>query len=311
MNAAASNERVAYFNGDIVPESQVKVSFRDRSFTLGDGVFDMTRTFGHRIFRIEEHVERLYRSLQYVKIDPGLPPAEMVDKSRQVLEANRHLLGEDDDYWVAQRVTRGVQRVDGDIGPNTDAATVIIACTPLPLAARARIFRDGIDVVVPSVRRTPPESFSPRVKSHNYLNLIMADLEAKAHTDDAWAILLDMRGFLTEGIGSNIFTVKNGALHTPRPQFILEGVSRQTVCDLAGKMGIDVVERDIDLYDLLNADEAFLTSTSLCICGVRSANGRQIGDGAAHGPITKKLMQAYVDYVEFDWVAQYLNRLEE
>jgi branched-chain amino acid aminotransferase len=189
--------------------------------------------------------------------------------------------------------------------------TVIIECAPLPLRPRARLYRDGIDVWVPSVRRTPPESLSPRAKSHNYLNLIMADLEAKAHDSEAWAILLDTRGFLTEGIGSNIFTVKNGVIYTPSQQYVLGGISRETAVELAGKIDVPVVEKDLDMFDAFTADEVFLTSTSLCICGVRSVQGNQIGNGGPHGEITKALMDAYVDLVNYDWVGQYLKRLEE
>lgn len=308
---ARPGERVAYFNGEIVPESEVRVPFRDRSFKYGDGVFDMTRTFGHRLFKIEGHIKRFYDSLRYVRIDPGLSEKEMVQKSEEVLEANRHLLGPDDDYWVGQRVSRGVDLVGGDMWDTSGGPNVIIECAPLPFKPRARLYRDGIDVFIPSVRRTPPESFSPRAKSHNYLNLIMADMEAKAHHAEAWAILLDRNGFLTEGIGSNIFLVKDGTLFTPREQFVLGGISRETAVELAEKIEVPVVTKDLDLFDAYTADEAFLTSTSLCICPVRTVQGQRIGDGRPWGPITKALMDAYVDYVQCDWVGQYLKRLEE
>ena len=304
-------ERVAYFNGSIVPESEVRVPFRDRGFKYGDAVFDMTRTFGHRIFKIEEHIARFFNSLKYVQIDPGMTQQEMIERSLEVLEANLPLLGPDDDYWVGQRVSRGVDLVGGDMWETAGGPNVIIECAPLPLKPRARLYRDGIDVWVPSVRRTPPESLSPRAKSHNYLNLIMADMEAKAHDPEAWAVLLDTRGFLTEGIGSNIFTIKDGVLYTPRAQYVLGGISRETAIELAAKIDVPVVEQDIDMFDATTADEVFLTSTSLCICGVRSVQGNQIGDGSPHGPITKALMDAYVDFVDYDWVGQYLKRLEE
>lgn len=303
-------ERVAYFNGKIVPESEVRVPFRDRGFKYGDAVFDMTRTFGHRIFKLEEHIARFYNSLKYVQIDPGMTQSEMIASTEQVLEANLPLLESDDDFWVGQRVSRGVDFVGGDMWETDGGPNVIIECTPLPLKPRARLYRDGIDVWIPSVRRTPPESLSPRAKSHNYLNLIMADMEAKAHDPESWAILLDSRGFLTEGIGSNIFTIKDGVLYTPRAQYVLGGISRETAIELAEKIDVPVVEKDIDMFDASTADEVFLTSTSLCICGVRTVQGSQVGDGAAHGPITKALMDAYAELVDYDWVGQYLKRLE-
>jgi len=188
---------------------------------------------------------------------------------------------------------------------------VIIECTPLPFLARARLYRDGINVAIPSVRRVPPESLSPRVKSHNYLNLIMAELEVKAHTPEAWAILLDHRGFLSEGIGANIFLVKNRTLFTPNPQYVLGGISRENIIELARDSNITVVEQDLDLYDASAADEVFLTSTRLCICGVHSVQGNLVGDGSARGPVTELLMNAYVELVDYDWIGQYLKRLQE
>jgi branched-chain amino acid aminotransferase len=302
-----ANERIVYFNGDYIPESQALVPYRDRSFLFGDGGFDLTRTFNHRIFKLDEHIERLYRSLRALRLDATMPQDQMADITRSVVEKNLHLLGENDDYWVGQRITRGVLAVEGD---NWDhyGPTVIVECVPMPIAERAPLYRDGIQVVTPSVRRTPPEAVTPRAKSHNYLNLVMGELEVKAQNPDGWAILLDMNGNLCEGMGSNIFLIRDGELLTPRENFVLPGVSRQTVIDLAAKLGIPFREADIDLYDGYNADEAFITSTSLCICPVASINGMAMGAGA-YGPVTKRLIEAYADLVDFDFVQQYLDRL--
>src|SRR5262249_9382837 len=130
------NERVAYHNGKILPESQVLLSFRDRGFLFGDAVFDTARTFNHNPFGLKEHVDRLYRSLRYLRVDPGLSPAEMIAVSEDVLARNLHLIDREDDYWLTQRVSRGQL----DIDRRKDAAgepTVIVECTPPPLAARA------------------------------------------------------------------------------------------------------------------------------------------------------------------------------
>jgi branched-chain amino acid aminotransferase len=306
---ALANERVAWFNGKIVRESEVLIPFRDQGFLRGDAVFDMTRSFAGKAFRLQDHVARLYRSLRYLDIDPGLSPGEMAAISEDVLARNRHLLGPGEDYWLAQRISRGVSRAPGDnwehYGPN-----VIIECVPLPLRERARLFRDGIDVVTPSIRRTPPDSLSPRAKMHQYLNLVLADREVKAQSPDAWAVLLDVNGNLAEGLGSNIFLVRDGGLATPRERYVLPGVSRQATIDLARKSGIPFEERDLDLYDAYTADECFLTSTSLCICGVRSLNGRSFAASRVPGPITQRLIDGYREMVGCDFVAQYLARLD-
>jgi branched-chain amino acid aminotransferase len=183
---------------------------------------------------------------------------------------------------------------------------------PLPLAQRAKSFKEGLKVVVPAHRRIPPESLSPRVKTHNYLNMIVANQEVQSIDPEAWAVLLDINGNLCEGMGSNVFVVRGGEILTPQEKYVLPGVSRQTVMDLAKQEGIPLREADIDLYDAYNADEMFLTSTSLCICPVVKVNGQQIGPkDQVFGPITKRLTDAYVRFVNHDFIAQYTRRYVE
>ena len=306
--SSRSNQRIAYFNGRYVPEVEVKIPHRDRSFLYGDGCFDMTRTFNGKPFKVKEHIDRFYRSLAYLRIDIGLKPAEMIEITHEVVRRNAHLLGKGDDFWVGQRVSRGVKAV-GDEGYDHTGPNVVVDCMPLPFKARAPLYRDGIRVITPSVRRTPPSSLSPRVKSHNYLNMIMADLEVHAQDPDAWALLLDEKGNLCEGLGSNIFIVKDGRIRTPHGRYVLEGVSRETAIELARGLGLTVEERDLDLYDATTADEVFLTSTSLCICPVSSFNGAKIAGGKVPGPITSRLLEAYSKSVGCDIVGQYLSRL--
>ncbi len=305
---ALANERVAYFNGKIVPESDVLIPFRDRGFMAGDAVFDTARTVRHRIFKLREHIDRLYNSLRYIQVDPRISPREMTAITEDVVARNLHLIDADDDYWVSQRISRGSDSADSVAGRGA-TPTVIVECRPLPLKQRARLFRDGIDVIVPAVRRTAPDMLSPRAKTHNYLNLVMGDLEAKAADPEAWAVLLDANGNLCEGTGSNIFIVRAGTVLTPRERFVLPGISRQTVIELAREIKQPCAEADIDLYDAYTADEAFLTSTSLCICPVRSFNGRHVGVDAIPGPVTQRLMDAFAKLLDFDFVAQYKQRL--
>ena len=279
------------------------VSIRDRGFVQGDAVFDTTRTFGGKIFKLKEHLERFYDSLEYMRIDAGMSQQQMRTLTMQVLEANLPLLDADDDYWVTQRVTRGV-RTDAGTKP-----TVIIECTPLPFATRAKYYRDGLPVVTPSIRRTPPEAISPRAKVHNYINLILADQEAKAHDPAAWPILLDTNGNIAEGPGSNFFVVKDGRVITPKEQNVLAGISRRTAIELAQELGLETQEADIDLFDAYTADEAFVTSTSFCICPVGSVNGSAIGADGVPGPVTDRLQKAYCGLVGIDTVGQYRSRL--
>ena len=299
-----AKERVAYIDGEIVPESEAKVSIRDAGFLAGDAVFDTTRTFGGEIYRLQEHLDRFYRSLKYMRIDPGMTKERMAEITMQVLELNKPLLEENDDFWVSQRITRGVPTPEGQ------TPTVIIECKHLPFVERARYYRDGLPVVTPSVRRTPPESMSPRAKVHNYINLVLGELEVKAQNPDAWPILLDVNGNIAEGPGSNFFIVKDGVVTTPKEQYVLAGISRQTAIDLALELNIEMREADIDLFDAYTADEIFVTSTSFCICPVSSVNGSAIGEEGVPGPVTDRLQKAYSGLVGIDIVGQYLARLE-
>jgi branched-chain amino acid aminotransferase len=303
-----AHPRIAWFNGTFLPENQVMISFRDRSWKYGDGAFDMTRTFHGRAFRMKEHIDRFYRTLRYLQLDPGISPKEMIEISEEIVVRNEPLRAAAGDWWIGQRVSRGLDPIEGDepvlLGPN-----VVVECTPLPLKARARQFRDGLDVWTPPQRRIAPEMLSPRAKTHNYLNMIVAEQSVKAHDPDGWAILLDTNGNLAEGLGSNIFVVRDGKLYTPGERYVLQGVSRQMTFDLARQLEIPVTEGDIDLFDAANAEEMFLTSTSLCIAPVRRFNGTPVGDRRTPGPITKRLTDAYIAAVGCDFVKQYLDRL--
>jgi branched-chain amino acid aminotransferase len=296
------NEPIVFLNSKLIPESQAGIPIRDRGFIYGDAVFDAARTFNGVPFKLTEHVKRLYDSLRYVRIDPGFSMGEMEHWSRRVVEHNHPLLPAGQDMWVMQRVTRGVE--GGDAAP-----TVLIETHAIPFAARAPLYREGARVTTPSVPRVPPRFMSPRAKTHNYLNLVLGDLEAQGTDPGSWAVLLDEAGNLTEGRGSNIFLVKDGTIATPKGQFVLEGITRRTVLDLADGLGLETAERDLDLFDAYTADEAFLTSTSLCICPVSAVNGSAIGDGSPPGPITRRLMQAFSDLAGMDFEEQYLAHL--
>ena len=160
MAQQLSNQRIAWFNGKFMPEGQVMIPFRDRSWKYGDGAFDMTRTFEGQPFRLKEHIDRFYRSLRYLQIDPGIGPKEMVAHSEEVVARNEHLRPAIGDWWVGQRVSRGVDAV-GDEGWDHTGPNVVIEVLPLPLAKRAKLYRDGAEVITTTVRRTAPSMLSP------------------------------------------------------------------------------------------------------------------------------------------------------
>lgn len=299
-------ERVAWFRGEIVPESQVLISFRDAAAVRGEGVYDTERTFAGRIFRLDDHLDRLWRSMAYLGIEPPMPRDELAAITEKVARRNCQIVG--DDIWVTQRVSRGVPREAGGDG----RPTLIVESLPIPFAARAPGYRDGVRVVTSTLRRTPPWALSPQAKTTNLLNLSLGAQEVRAIDPGAWPMLLDEHGNLAEGAGANIFVVRDGRVSTPLARYVLPGITRGVLFELAADAGIPMEEREIDLYEAYTSDEAFVTSTSLCVCPVASINGRPLGAGArgpVPGPVTARLQDAFRELVGVDFVAQYLRHL--
>jgi branched-chain amino acid aminotransferase len=299
----ASKERIAYYNGAMLPESEVRIPFRDLAWMRGIGVYDTERTFNGQVFKLREHLERLWRSLAYIRVEPPLPMDELEKVTLEIARRNVEIVGED--IWVSQRVSAGVPVAQGGDGK----ATIVVEALPLPFAARAPFYRDGVRVVTPTVRRTPPWALSPQAKSVDLLNLWVADHEVLDLDPKAWPILVDENGCLTEGAGANIFLVRDGRLYTPRARYVLPGITRATTIELAAELGIPVVEDDLDLFAAATADEIFITSTSLCICPVASINGIPTQDRTIPGPVTRGLQDAFRELVGVDFVGQYLARL--
>ncbi|MFT5112021.1 MAG: branched-chain amino acid aminotransferase [Parasphingorhabdus sp.] len=298
--------RVAYVNGEFLPENNAKISIRDKGLIYGDGVFDTARTFDGKLFRLEEHIERLFNSLSIAMIDPGISPQDFIDLTLEVVERNKPLLRPGEDYWVSQRVSPGLMPLDGE-PPIQQGASIIVDCVPLPLRARAHYFQTGIEAMISSRPRTQPEALSPNIKSNNYLNMMLAQREVQKDHPGAWALMRDVNGNIAEGAGCNFFAVSDGAVITPKVDYVLNGISRRVVIELCEKQGIPFREEDFDADFALRSDEAFFTSTSLCICPVRLLNQREFS--AAPGSITAQLMKAFSELVEFDYVGQYLNFL--
>lgn len=280
------------------------VSIRDMGLVYGDSVFDTERTFGGRLFRLQDHIDRLYRSLEQTCIDPGMSQSEMMQATEHLVELNIPHLRHGEDYWVTQRVTTGPQRLDGEPVVNP-GATVIIDCIPLPLRARGRSYLEGIHAVVSERKRISPEALSANIKSNNYLNMMLAQREVQHSHPGAWALMCDATGYLAEGAGCNFFIVKDGLVITPTDEFVLQGVSRQVVFEICESMGIPLARRAVALEEALQADEAFYSSTSLCVCPVSRLNGHEYRCGIP-GPVTESIMKEFAAMAGFDFVAQYL-----
>ena len=300
-------ERTVYLNGSFVPESEAKVSVLDSGFRSGDGVYDATRTFGHRLFKLHEHIERLYRSLTYTRIDCGLSFDEMEKISLEVVERNLPLLGEDDDYALWQVISRGVPGSLAKQGGG--GATVTVFCVPVDFSHFARNYVEGLPLVIPSTRRIPPQCLEAKAKITNKMNHMMAAFEARQTNPNSQPLMLDIDGNISESLITNFFIIADGKVCTPTDRNVLGGIPRTAVLSLANRLGFESVEGDFTPYDVYNADEAFLTGTSGSIEPVKDINGVMIGDGLP-GPITRRLMTAWNEEVGIDVVAQALRHLD-
>jgi branched-chain amino acid aminotransferase len=283
--------------------SEMRPDPADRGTGLADQVTEVERTFNGKSFRMKEHIDRLYRSLKYVRIDIGMPPEQMTEISEEVIRKNEHLREEVGDFTVTQFVTRGPGSSARTAGP----PTVCVKVSAIDFARYTRYYSGGLHGVIPRTRSYPVDSLDPKIKHYSRMNFNLAELEANDVDPGAWAILTDNEGNLTEGIGYNVLMVTDGVIRSPNDRSILQGVSRGMVFDVARQLDIPVVEEDLQPYDLYTADEAFFTSTSPCVLPLTVVDHRQIADGRP-GPITQQLLAAWSEAVGVDIVDQAVRR---
>ena len=290
----------AYFNGSWMPYSKIMISPDDRGFMLSDAVFDVGRTLNGVPFRWEDHVDRLFRSLKYIDLDPGLSQDQIVELGYESVERNRTYLDEVPDFIISCFVTRGlgVESIR-DAGPHN----ICVNVKPISCATFARFFEHGAHGIIARTRSYPVESMDPKLKHYSRLNFVLADIEVSNIDPTASPILLDTNGNVTEGNAFNIFTVTDGKIKTPKGDNILQGVTRQVVMELADAMGNPVVEADLQPYDLYTADEVFFTRTTPRIIPVSRIDNRPVGDRFP-GLITEQLLAAHSDLVGLDIVDQ-------
>jgi branched-chain amino acid aminotransferase len=300
-------ESIVYLNGAFVPESEAKVSVLDSGFNAGDGVYDVTRTFRHKPFRLREHTERLFRSLKYTRIDCGMSLEEMEKTTLQVLERNKPHLRDVEDCALWQVVSRGVRSSRGN--RVSGGATVTIYPVIVNFPEFASFYVEGAPLVIPSTRRIPPECLESKAKITNKMNHNMAAFEAKQADPRAIPLMLDIHGNLSETSAHNFFLVIDGKLCTPSDRNVLGGITKAAIFELAKQLRVEVVEGDFTPFDLYNAEEAFLASTSPTFVPIRTVNGARIGQGAP-GPITLRLIGAWNKMVGMDIVDQALTHLD-
>ena len=301
-------EPLVYLRGQFIPASQASLKIYDSGVVMGATVTEMTRTFRHQPFRLEDHVARLFRSLKYTRMETGLSPAELTSISRELLAHNTGLIKPEEELGLIHFVTAGENSVYAGSaasgGPMTP--TVCVHTFPLPFNLWSQRMKEGAHVVTPSIRHVPPQCFDPKMKYRSRMHYYLADQEARLVAPDAIALLLDLDGNVTETSGANFLLVQRGTLVSPGPRNILPGLSRQTVMELAEKLDIPYAERDLQVHDVMNADEGLLTSTPFCIMPVTKINGSVIADGQP-GPIFCRLIEAWSEEVGLDVLGQFIE----
>ncbi len=275
---------IIYIDGKYLPKEEAHISVFDHGFLYGDGVFEGIRAYNGRVFRLQEHLDRLYDSARTIDLKVPVPKEEMAGIILEVLRRNKLSNG-----YIRPLVTRGV----GDLGLDPrkcPIASVIVIAVEWG-AMYGDLYEKGLKAITVSVRRNPAEALPPNVKSLNYLNNILGKIEANYKGGDE-AIFFDTNGYMSEGSGDNIFIVKNGIIFTPPTLNNLRGITRAVVLEIAASHGITVREQNLGYYDLYSADEVFVTGTAAEVAPIVLIDGRSIGTGRP-GPVTRQLMGAF------------------
>jgi len=288
-NLTATKNLYAYVDGKYVNKDEASISIYDHGFLYGDGVYEAIRAYDGLIFKLREHVDRLYESAKSIKIDMPFSREELGRLVVAVLKKN----GLRNSY-IRIVVSRGRGRMGVD-PRNCSTPTVVIMTEP-----REPLFGEGvkgISAIVSSIRRTPSWSLDPRIKTLNYLNNIMAKIEA-IESGVEEAIMLNEQGYVAETSTENIFIVKNGIVSTPHPsQGVLRGITRDSVVTVTKGLGYPVEERPITIHELYNADEVFVTGTAAEIVPIVKITGRTIGEGKP-GPIFAKIFAGFREMIK-------------
>jgi len=289
VSGGARMELVVYVDGKFYPQSEAKISVFDHGLLYGDGVFEGIRAYNGRVFKLDRHVDRLFHSAKAIDLKIPHTKEEIANLILETCRKNDLHEG-----YIRPVITRG----KGDLGLDprkckSGPSVVVIAQPQISLYGKA--YERGLKVVTSSYRRVPPQSLSPSIKSLNYLNNIMARVEANQYGADE-ALMLDIHGYVSEATADNFFIVRNSTITTPWSSTNLPGVTRETVLELAPKVGVKTEERLFTLYDVWASDEAFITGTAAEIGPVVEVDGRSIGDGKP-GMTTKKIMKAFRELV--------------
>ncbi len=290
-------------NGLFLTESEAVQSVYDSSSLYSDGVFEMCRSFNKHIFKLDAHLNRLLDSIKFTEMPCAYNFHQLKMAHEDLIMANRHEFGPDDEYRTLINVSRGPLPIYKDI--LEVKPWVMMTVYPLRWVMRwqSSFYGTGRPTVITSRGCVPSRFQENKVKHHARISSRLAELEARRYDKEAWPLLVDDNGFITESTGANFFIAKRDRVLTPEPRNCLRGISRNYVLDLCRRHGIEYRERNIEIFDAVTADEAFFTATPWSIMPCTSINGQKIGNGRP-GKITKFLTQRWIEEVQCDFISQ-------
>ena len=293
-------EPIAYLKGKFVPASECVLPIYDLGIVLGAAVTDFLRTFHQRPYRMEDHVQRFYRSCKYARIDPPVDLQESIDISEKLLAENSRLLP-GVELGLIYYMTAGENTVyAGASGvPSQLTPTYVQHTFPMQFHLWRNTFLHGVHCVTPAPRHWPPQCLSSKIKNRNRLHMWIGEREVQAVDKSAMPLFLDIDGNVTETGGSNFVIFRDGQVVSPHRKNILWGISLTVLAEICAEMNIPFVEADIQTYDIVNADEAWLPTTPFCLGPVVRINGVPIGDGRP-GPMWRKILDRWSELVEKD-----------
>lgn len=304
------DERICYFNGKYLKESEARVDLSDYGLWEGN-VYEVLRTYNGIPFKLKEHADRFLASLACLPfINFKLTRDEVCDCVLELIKRNRSSLPKDDEWQIVTRASRGVWLPDKITEP-----TFYIYMKPYgsytgsqanKYETMARWYKEGVHVIGVNTRRLPPECLDPKIKSSNRLSNSLAKYEANLVDPEGFPVILDMQGFITESATENLLMVKGGRVLTSRLTNSLGGITRQTILELCRKIKVESIETDLNIFDLYNADEIMLTNTNYAIIPVSKINGKLLKTGVP-GLVTKKLQSAFSELVNYDIVQRVID----
>ena len=311
-------ERVTFHSGEWVPESKASIHIYDSQFMFGDGVFEMVRTFNHEFFLMDEHIDRLFRSMKFLQIPITKTKQEVKDLCVETFERNKDHFPPGEECRMMINVSRGPLAIYREVfelqrGQKWNEPTWIINAWPLSKTARAlgHFYETGVNAVIPPQRQIPARLLENKVKNRSRMHYQMANLQVKYAGRDVMALLLDEDGFVTEGTGANFVMVRDGKLIVPELRNMLRGSSMMYILEvLAPQLGLGVIQKNFDPYDVMDCDEAMFTGTYVNLLPCNRLNGEYFNDSVKQnpfGPITTKICEKWSENVGVNFITQIAN----